>query len=243
MAQRILVVDDHPDIRENVRDYLEMRGWSVSTCGDASAAAHLLATEGADLVILDVGLPGMDGMAFCRELRRSRTETPVLMLTARDTIDDRVEGLSAGADDYLVKPFSLRELAARVETLFRRVNRGDAGRLVSGGAASGIVLDLSAMTVTRCGRPVRINPTGLKILRVLMQASPRVVGREELESKVWGAETPPSDSLRSNLYLLRQALEKPFADLAPVIVTHPGYGWSLAAEPSPAEGPARGGAQ
>lgn len=223
MALRILVVDDHPDIRANLRDYLELRGYSVRTCPDAQTCAHALNTEGADLVVLDVGLPGVDGMAFCREMRRSRDDTPVLMLTARDTVDDRVEGLSAGADDYLVKPFSLRELAARIEALLRRAHKGDSERLVLGG----LVLDLGAMTVERDGVPLKVNPMGFKILKVLMKASPRIVSREELESRIWGGDAPASDSLRSNFYLLRQAVDKPFGRT--MLHTHMGYGWSIAA--------------
>lgn len=226
MTQRILVVDDHQDIRENVRDYLEMRGYSVTSCADTVAGNYVLETAGADLVILDVGLPGTDGMTYCRQLRNARIDIPVLMLTARDTISDRVEGLTAGADDYLVKPFSLRELAARVEALLRRANRGDAKRLTVGD----VTIDLAAMSVERAGVFVRVAPIGLKILRILMQASPRVVGREELEAKVWSGEIPSSDSLRSNLYLLRQALEKAFPNLAPVIETHPGFGWAFVAQ-------------
>ncbi|MDO5530766.1 response regulator transcription factor [Sutterella sp.] len=221
MALRLLVVDDNADIRENLRDYLELRGYAVSTAADALTAGHLLETEGADLVILDIGLPGVDGMTFCRELRRGRDQTPVLMLTARDTVDDRVEGLTAGADDYLVKPFALRELAARVEALLRRAHRGDTEKLVLGG----LVLDLSAMSVTRDGEPVKVNPTGLRILRVLMEASPRIVSRAELENRIWGDEPPASDSLRSNLHLVRQAVDRPFG--RPMIQTHPGYGWSI----------------
>ncbi|WP_295480654.1 response regulator transcription factor [Sutterella sp.] len=233
MALRILVVDDHPDIRANLRDYLELRGYSVRTCPDAETCAHALNNEGADLVVLDVGLPGVDGMAFCREMRRARDDTPVLMLTARDTVDDRVEGLSAGADDYLVKPFSLRELAARIEALLRRAHKGDPDRLVLGG----LVLDLGAMTVERDGVPLKVNPTGFKILKVLMKASPRIVSREELENKIWGGDAPASDSLRSNFYLLRQAVDKPFG--RPMLHTHMGYGWSIAA-PGEAKTPAEG---
>lgn len=223
MAQRILVVDDNPDIRANLRDWLEMRGYEVSGAADAEACAHLLNQEGADLLVLDIGLPGTDGVTFLRRLREAGDETPVLMLTARDAMEDRVRGLSSGADDYLVKPFSLLELSARIEALLRRANRGRAHSIRIGP----LELDLAAGTVTRDGVLLRVNPTGQRILRELMRASPGVVSREALENRIWGNDAPKSDSLRSNMHLLRNAVDKEFD--APMIRTHPGFGWSIAA--------------
>lgn len=144
------------------------------------------------------------------------------MLTARDTIDDRVEGLTSGADDYLIKPFSLRELAARVEALLRRSGANPAGRLTAGPLS----LDLKTLRVEREGRDIKLNPTCLQLLRELMQQSPGIVSRRRLEAVLWQGEPPASDSLRSNLYLLRQAVDKPFD--RPLIHTHPGLGWYVA---------------
>lgn len=183
MSIRILVVDDNPDILANVRDFLSMKdGWAPETASTGLEALERIDRSTFDLVILDVGLPDTDGMTLTRRLRASGFTAPILMLTARDTIDDRVEGLTSGADDYLIKPFSLRELAARVEAL--------------------------------------------QLLRELMQQSPGIVSRRRLEAVLWQGEPPASDSLRSNLYLLRQAVDKPFDH--PLIHTHPGLGWSVA---------------
>lgn len=194
MSIRILVVDDNPDILANVRDFLSMKdGWAPETASTGLEALERIDRSTFDLVILDVGLPDTDGMTLTRRLRASGFTAPILMLTARDTIDDRVEGLTSGADDYLIKPFSLRELAARVE---------------------------------REGRDIRLNPTCLQLLRELMQQSPGIVSRRRLEAVLWQGEPPASDSLRSNLYLLRQAVDKPFDH--PLIHTHPGLGWSVA---------------
>lgn len=194
MSIRILVVDDNPDILANVRDFLSMKdGWAPETASTGLEALERIDRSTFDLVILDVGLPDTDGMTFTRRLRASGFTAPILMLTARDTIDDRVEGLTSGADDYLIKPFSLRELAARVE---------------------------------REGRDIKLNPTCLQLLRELMQQSPGIVSRRRLEAVLWQGEPPASDSLRSNLYLLRQAVDKPFDH--PLIHTHPGLGWSVA---------------
>lgn len=170
-----------------------------------------------------MGLPGTDGFTLCRHVRLQGVRTPIVMLTARDSIDDRVEGLSSGADDYVVKPFSLRELAARVEAHLRRSFGGNAARLTVGD----LVFDVAAQRVTRGGTEIKLNPTGLKILKTLMLRSPNVVERGELEDILWQSSPPDSDSLRSNLYLVRQAVDKPF-DQA-LIRTHPGLGWSISA--------------
>ena len=175
-----------------------------------------------DLRMRDSGRPATDGITVTKTLRESGSRLPILMLTARDTVDDRVDGLMSGADDYLVKPCSLRELAARVEALLRRANGSSSDEL----AVGPLTLNLKTMEVTREGRDIRLNPTCLQRLRELMQKSPAIVGRSRLETVVWNGSPPSSDSLRSNLYLLRQAVDKPFA--VPLIRTHPGLGWSIA---------------
>lgn len=226
MGFRVLVVEDSVDILSNVVEYLSTKGWSVEgTCSSADAWERLQA-GGIDLLVLDIGLPGMDGLTLCRRIRLADAKLPILMLTARDSIDDRVDGLSAGADDYLVKPFSLRELAARLEALLRRAYGAENAVL----RVADLALDCRTMRVTRAGRPIELNPTCLKILKTLMLASPGIVSRERLEAVVWSGMLPPaSDSLRSNMYLLRQAVDKPFA--ASLIQTHPRLGWSVSAGP------------
>ena len=225
MSIRILVVDDNPDILANVKDFLTFHdGWIAETCHTGCDAIERLNPAQYDLLILDVGLPDIDGLTITRRLRESGHQLPILILTARDTIDDRVEGLRSGADDYLVKPFSLRELAARVEALLRRSGTGSAERLTVGP----LTLDLKTLRVTRTSQDIRLNPMCLQLLRELMQRSPGVVGRNRLEAILWQGEAPASDSLRSNLYLLRQAVDKPFD--RPLIHTHPGLGWSVSDE-------------
>ncbi len=218
---RILVVDDVEDIRVNLSEYLTLKGYEVETANTSAEADEKLRENPPDLVLLDVGLPGRDGMALCRSWRTDRFRMPVIMLTARDAVDDRVTGLESGADDYVVKPFALREVAARIEAQLRRANVHEKRILEVGD----LTLDLDGRRATRAGIEVKLNPTTLKILTVLMKRSPGIVSREALESAVWGNETPASDSLRSNLYLLRQAVDKPFAHA--LIKTHPGLGWSI----------------
>ena len=222
MSIRILVVDDNPDILANVRDFLSMKdSWAPETASTGLEALERIEHSTFDLVILDIGLPDTDGITITKKLRADGRTVPILMLTARDTIDDRVEGLTSGADDYLIKPFSLRELAARVEALLRRSGASSSGRLSVGP----LTLDLKTLRVEREGRDIRLNPTCLQMLRELMQQSPGIVSRNRLESVLWQGEPPASDSLRSNLYLLRQAVDKPFD--RQLIHTHPGLGWSI----------------
>ncbi len=221
MALSILLVDDNPDILCNIREFLLMRGFTVETAATGCECMRRLSKNSYGLCVLDVGLPDIDGMTVCRELRRAGDKIPILMLTARDAIDDRVEGLEAGADDYLVKPFSLRELAARIEALMRRAYGAEADTL----KVADLVFHVGAMRVERAGVPLKLNNIGYSILQELMLKSPAIVSRARLEAVVWASSPPDSDSLRSNLYLVRQAVDKPFEKK--LIKTHPGIGWSI----------------
>lgn len=204
----ILVVEDHRDIAESILDFLEQRGFSVDYAQDGVTGLHLAVSNRYDVIVLDVMLPGLDGVSLCRKLReQARRATPVLMLTARDTLDDKIAGLDAGADDYLVKPFEIRELEARVRALLRR-QRGALAREIY--TVGDLVLDTSTLQVTRAGRSLTLTPIGLKMLTVLMRASPGVVSRQQLEREVWGDLLPDSDTLRSHLYNLRKVIDKPF---------------------------------
>ena len=225
MSIKILVVDDNSDILANVAEYLEMKGWKAECSLTSADAWELVHRKDIDLMILDVGLPGMDGLTLCRRLRAEGKQLPILMLTARDAVEDRVDGLMAGADDYLVKPFSLRELAARIETLLRRSLGASNGTLTVGP----LTMNLHTLKVFRGGVPIKLNPTCLKILRCLMSKSPAVVSRAQLEIELWPKDQPMSDSLRSNLYLLRQVIDKPFIDQGALLHTHQGLGWSIEA--------------
>ena len=225
MSIKILVVDDNSDILANVAEYLEMKGWVVERSLTSADAWERVHRNNIDLMILDIGLPGMDGITLCKRLRTEGKSLPILMLTARDAVDDRVDGLMAGADDYLVKPFALRELAARVETLLRR-SLGALNHLLTVGPLS---YDLRTLKVVRSNVEIKLNPTCLKILRCLMSRSPAIVSREQLEIEVWPNDQPLSDSLRSNMYLLRQAIDKPFGNEAALLHTHHGFGWSIVA--------------
>lgn len=204
----LLLIEDHHDIAEMVFNYLEQSGYTVDYAADGLTGLHLAVTNDYDLIILDLMLPGLDGLDLCSRLRTDgRCDTPVLMLTARDTLDDKVAGLDAGADDYLIKPFALRELAARIGALLRRRRGQVAADILS---VADLRLDMGTLEVTRAGQHLTLTPIGLKLLAVLMKASPRVVSRAELERQVWGDTLPDSDTLRSHLYNLRKVIDKPF---------------------------------
>ena len=227
----LLLIEDHRDIAEMIAEYFEQRGFAIDHAADGVTGLHLAVTNPYDVIVADVMLPGIDGIALCRKLREdARRDTPLLMLTARDTIDDKLAGLDAGADDYLVKPFEIRELEARVRTLLRRT-RGTPGRDTL--RVGDLVLDTSTLSVTRAGTPLKLMPIGIKLLTILMRASPRVVSRQQLEHEVWGDVLPDSDTLRSHLYALRRAIDKPFG--RSLLHTLPGLGYRIADEDPPGQ--------
>jgi len=219
---RILIVEDQPEILQNIADYLELKGYLVDCAYDGLGGLHLALTQPFDLIILDIMLPGMDGITVCQRLRQeARLQTPIIMLTARDSVDDKLTGFQAGADDYLVKPFSLPELHARVEAVLRRGQTGLQNMLEIGDLS----YDMNSLIVTRQEKTIKLSPIGLKLLEKLMKSSPHVVRRETLEELLWGESLPGSDSLRSHIHTLRQAIDKPFS--SPLLHTVHGIGFCL----------------
>ena len=204
----ILLIEDHADIADMVCAYLENRGFTVDYASDGVTGLHLAVTNDYDAIVLDLMLPGMDGLEVCNKLRNeARRDTPVIMLTARDTLDDKISGLEIGADDYLIKPFAIQELEARIHSIIRR-HSGEVAREVL--SVGDLVVDTATLTVERAGKQLNMTPIGLKILTILMRSTPTVVSRRELERQVWGDILPDSDTLRSHLYNLRKVIDKPF---------------------------------
>jgi DNA-binding response OmpR family regulator len=201
---RILIIEDDATIAANLYDFLEGRGHSVDAAADGITGLHLAVSQDFDAIVLDIGLPGMDGLTVARKLREeAHTEVPILMLTARDTLEDKLEGFSRGADDYLVKPFLLREVEARLTAMHRR----SSGRVTSRPLESGtLTLDPKTMSVRFSGTEVKLPPKCLRILELLMQEPGRVISRDEIERLVWGEAQETSDTLRSHLHTLRRAL-------------------------------------
>ncbi|MGY8812576.1 MAG: response regulator transcription factor [Pseudomonadales bacterium] len=220
---RILVIEDNRDILANVLDYLQLKGYTVDCAQDGLSGLHLAVSEHYDLIVLDIMLPGIDGYQLCQRLRDdAQRDTPIIMLTARDQLDDRIKGLNSGADDYLAKPFALSELVARIEAILRRSQGGSRHQL----QVADLSYDLDTLQVSRQGKQLKLNPVGLKLLEVLMRKSPAVVRRSVLEEALWGEELPDSDSLRSHVHQLRQVIDKPFAQT--LLHTVHGLGYCLA---------------
>lgn len=207
-AGLILLIEDNRNISEMVGEYLERKGFGVDYASDGADGLRLAVENGYDVIVLDLMLPRIDGLEVCRRLRQeAKKSTPVLMLTARDTLDDKVRGLEAGGDDYLVKPFAIQELEARVRALIRRDRRQVSAEVLKVGD---LVLDTATLRLTRGGRDLQLSPIGLKLLTILMRESPRVVSRRDIEREIWGDALPDSDTLRSHLYNLRKVIDKPF---------------------------------
>lgn len=221
---RILVIEDNRDISANIASYLEKRGVNVTAALDGLSGLHLACTEAFDLIVLDVMLPGIDGFQLCQRLRNDgNSAVPILMLTARDALADRIHGLSLGADDYLVKPFALAELCARIEAVVRR-SRGVEKRLL---AVADLSLDLDLLQARRAGQLLKLNPLALKLLEILMRRSPHLVRREQLELELWHGDCPDAGSLRGQIHALRQIVDKPFEQ--PLIHTVHGLGYRMGA--------------
>ena len=207
-AGLVLLIEDNRNISEMVGEFLESRGFGVDYAADGLDGFRLASENSYDVIVLDLMLPGIDGIEVCRKLRQdAKKSTPVLMLTARDTIEDKVTGLDAGADDYLVKPFEVKELEARVRALIRRDRRQVSQEVFRVGE---LVLDTATLRLTRNSKDLQVSPIGLKLLTILMRESPRVVSRRDIEREVWGDMLPDSDTLRSHLYNLRKVIDKPF---------------------------------
>ncbi|PJJ98506.1 DNA-binding response regulator [Lysobacteraceae bacterium NML75-0749] len=221
---RILVIEDNQDIAANLGDFLEDRGHTVDFAADGVTGLHLAVVNEFDAIVLDLNLPGMDGLEVSRKLRNeARKQTPILMLTARDTLDNKLAGFESGADDYLVKPFALQEVEVRLAALARR-GKGMQTRELQ---VADLEYNLDTLEVRRAGKLLQLNPTALRILQALMEASPAVVTRQELENRVWGEELPDSDSLRVHIHGLRSAIDKPFGSA--LIQTRHGIGYRIAA--------------
>lgn len=220
---KILIIEDNPEIVANIYAFFEPKDFELDNAHNGISGLTLAANNRYDLILLDVMLPGMDGIKLCKTLREEwHNKTPILMLTARDTILDKVAGFDSGADDYLVKPFSLVELELRIKALIRRQQHEYFEHSITVGD---VTLNASEHKVMRAGNVLKLTPTGFKILNILMSASPRVVSKNELEEKVWGEDIPSSDALRTHLHGVRAQVDKSFA--TPMIVTVPGIGYQI----------------
>lgn len=207
-SHTILLIEDNKDIAEMITQYLASHGFIVESAANGITGLNLATSSPHDLIILDLMLPAMSGLKVCEKIRQdARINTPIIMLTARDTVDDKVTGLDTGADDYLIKPFALKELKARINALIRR-HQGETTKEVL--SIADLTVDTATHQVERAGQLLKLTPIDFKILVTLMRAFPNVVSRQDLEQAVWQHRLPDSETLRSHLYSLRKVVDKPF---------------------------------
>ena len=222
---KVLLVEDNKQVADVIYDYFEQTGVELDYASNGNHGLMLAQNETFDCIILDLMLPGIDGLNICKHLRATGNSTPIIMLTARDTLADELQGLDVGADDYIVKPFDLERLEARIKTLIRR-------RSGSAFKAEIVYLDLKINTSThkvwRESVEIKLNPSCFKILKLLMERSPGIVSREDIEHLLWPDDPPDQDVLRKHIYHLRCKIDKPFNQER--IKTVPKLGYQLVSE-------------
>lgn len=219
----LLLIEDNPDLVDNLYDFFDSRGHTVDIAYNGPSGLKFAQQKHFDAIILDLMLPGMDGLEVCAQFRAGGGDTPLLMLTARDTLDDKLDGFAQGADDYLVKPFALPELEARLSALVRRHRKETAPQVLR---VHDLSFDTARLHIERAGRRIELAPIPLRIFTVLMRRSPGVVSRKELEHELWGDNPPDSDSLRAHIHALRSAIDRD-SEIA-LVHTVRGIGYQLA---------------
>lgn len=219
---RVLLIEDQLDIAANIWDFLERRGYEMDHCADGVAGLARALRGGFDAIVLDLGLPRMDGLELCRRLREAGRGVPVLMLTARDTLEDKLRGFAEGADDYLVKPFAMAELEARIRALQRR------GRPAAGEVAyATLAYDPRTLTARREGREIALTRLQGALLDALLREAPRIVPHARLIESAWGAGGADMAALQTQVYELRALVDRPFAQ--PLLQSVRGVGYRIVA--------------
>jgi DNA-binding response OmpR family regulator len=219
---RILLIEDQRDIAANIWDYLEHHGFVMDHAVDGANGLRMALDGTYDVIVLDLGLPKLDGLDLCSALREAHRDTPVLMLTARDTLDDKLAGFARGADDYVVKPFAMKELEARIRALHRR------GRLQQGEVlrVADLVLDPVNFSAQRAGQTLVITRAGFALLESLMRHAPHLVRHAELAHALWGEGGGDIATLHTHLSVLRSIIDRPFA--THLLHTVHGFGYRIA---------------
>lgn len=220
----ILIVEDNAQLAANLYDYLEACGHSLDAAPDGLSGLHLASTKDYDAIVLDWNLPRLDGLTMLRRLRNdAKKKVPVIMLTARDQLADKIDGFESGLDDYLVKPVALPEIEVRLRSLVARLRQSAAPDDVL--VVSDLHFNMGTMEIHRGDRRIVLTRTGRRLLELLMRESPQVVSRARLERAAWGDGVPATDLLRSHMYVLRRAIEQPSEHT--LLHTVPGAGYRL----------------
>ncbi len=222
MNINLLIIEDNQSIAGQLIDYLTSKGFIVDYAHNGRLGLQLLQDNQFDVIILDLMLPDIGGLDLCEKIRlESNNNIPILMLTARDSLEDKIKGFESGTDDYLTKPFELEEVAMRCIALSKRRDLNQSNSITIGD----LVIDSSKQVVTRESKHINLSVTDFNILLELVKAFPSAISRNELTKKVWADDFPDSDALRSHIYTLRKAVDKPFA--YPMIKTIHGVGFRL----------------
>jgi DNA-binding response OmpR family regulator len=222
-AMNLLLIEDNPDLVENLCEFFASRGHTLDIAYNGPAGLGFAIDNHYQIIILDLMLPGMDGLEVCARIRQQDPNIPILMLTARDTLQNKIDGFTSGADDYLIKPFALPELEMRIAALTRRTrNMASTRQLI----VNDLVFEPDTLRVTRAGKRIELPPIPLKILALLMRHSPHVVTRQQIESEIWGEEPPDSDTLRAHVHMVRNSIDRGFHP--PLLQTIRGMGYQLA---------------
>ncbi|QMV14861.1 response regulator transcription factor [Vibrio spartinae] len=219
---KVLLVEDDLDLATAIIDYMALEDIEADYAADGQIGYNLITSHTYDVIVLDLNLPKIEGLIVCERVRSQGIQVPILMLTAKDTLDDKLRGFSKGADDYLVKPFEMEELIARVKVLSKRKS-GQVSKLV----VEDLELDLAVKEVRRDGELLKLSPIATKILEILMRESPSTVSRERLIQTVWGSEQPDSNSLKVHIFNLRKQVNKEGGK--PLIHTIPSFGFAIKA--------------
>ncbi len=221
---QILIIEDDEDLAASLCDYLENNGHLTTTADDGATGFHLAVANDFDIIIMDVDLPCMDGLAACKKLRNEADkDTPVLMISSRDALEDKLAGFDSGADDYLIKPFAVQELLARLTALNKRSHA--VVNICTELQVGDLSFSTKTLKATRQGKTITLTPTSIKILELLMRNSPSVVSRQKIEERLWHGSPPGSDALRVHMHTLRSLIDRPFDQ--PLIHTVHGIGFKL----------------
>ncbi|MGF1885355.1 response regulator transcription factor [Photobacterium profundum] len=204
---KVLIVEDNHHVAETIADYLELEGIIIDCAYHGESALTLLTQHTYDVIIMDIMMPKLDGISAVKRIREELyCGTPILFLTAKDTLDDKVAAFKAGGDDYLLKPFAMEELHLRLQALSNRGPRLDIGTL----SFADLALNTKTERVTRNGQAIKLSRIQFKILTILLRHAPAIVNRQDMIDAVWGDDSPSSDALRSHIYGLRNAIDKGF---------------------------------
>ncbi|AIF97740.1 response regulator transcription factor [Alteromonas australica] len=222
---RVLLVEDDLGLAGNILDYLELEDMVCDHAANGMAALHFQQTHRYQVIILDINLPQMNGLSVCEHIRNEGDDTPIIMLTARDKLEDKLVGFEKGADDYLIKPFAMAELVARVSALANR-RSSQVNQLTFGN----VILTVNPEVAMANGEAIKLSPTTYRLLKHLVRAGGECVSRATLVEAVWGEDAPESNALKVHIHHLRKALTQANANVQ--LLSRPNSGFYLSTEPA-----------